>query len=124
MFAEAFGHVAPAPDAQQRRVLERLLQRALGSSLFHRTTHLSICRQAEAHVAACDYDEKRAISCHGPGGDLFFVLRTHRLLFFRAGRAAGPTPEATRVVRAAARVVDGARAFEPLIAPALQLYAT
>lgn len=122
MFADAFGPAAAEPGEQQRRVLARLLERALCGSRLHHRTHLSICRQAEAHVAACGYDERRAISCHGPGGDLFFVLRTHRLLFFWAGRAAVPTAEEARVARAAARVAgaDGARAFEPLLAPALQ----
>jgi len=122
MFADAFADGPTESDEAQRRVLDRLLERALRGSLFHRRTHLSICRQAEAHVAACDYDEKRAISSQGPGGDLFFVLRTHRLFFFRAGRAAVSTAEEARVARAAARVAgaDGARAFEPLLAPALQ----
>ena len=114
--------VPAAPTPQQRRCLARLLARALGSSRLHPDTHLRIMRQAEAHVAACDRSETRAVSCQGPGGDLFFALRTHRLLFFRAGRTAVPTAEEARVARAAARVAgaDGARAFEPLLAPALQ----
>ena len=124
MFADVFGPAAAEPNEQQRRVLALLLERALRGSLFDRMTHLRIFRQAEAHVAACDYDEQRAICCHGPGGDLFFVLRTHRMLFFRSGRrrAALPTAEEARVARAAARVAgaDGARVFEPLLAPTLQ----
>lgn len=66
---------------QQKQRLSLLLDRALGPSLFHRQTHLRIMRQASAHVAACDYDEMQAISCQGPGGDLFFVLQQHRMLF-------------------------------------------
>jgi len=90
MFADAdvferSGTQPPAP--RQQRCLRRLLDRALGSSRFARMAHLRIMQQADAHVRACDHREARAVTTQGPGGDLYFVLRAHRLLF--AWRAAG-----------------------------------
>jgi|AntRauMFilla1563_2_1112583.scaffolds.fasta_scaffold14415_2 hypothetical protein len=90
MFADAdvFERSATQPPApQQQRCLRRLLDRALGSSRFARMAHLRIMQQADAHVRACDHREARAVTTQGPGGDLYFVLRAHRLLF--AWRAAG-----------------------------------
>jgi len=67
--------------AQQQRCLQRLLDRALGTSRFSRMAHLRIMQQADAHVRNCDHCEARAVTTQGPGGDLYFVLKAHRLLF-------------------------------------------
>lgn len=81
-FAEMLGGALPgAETAHRHRRCALLLKRALGNSRFDHRVHLRIMRQAEAHVAACDYDEKRAVTCQGPGGDLLFVLRTYRDMF-------------------------------------------
>jgi len=82
MFSEARVFESSCPPApQQQRCLRRLLDHALGASRFARMAHLRIMQQADAHVRACNHREARAVSTQGPGGDLYFVLREHRLLF-------------------------------------------
>lgn len=77
MFTAFYAEVVESTE-EQKRCCDKLLELALGASRLHRRFHLQIMRQAEAHVAACDYNENKAITSQGPGGDLFFVLRTYR----------------------------------------------
>jgi hypothetical protein len=82
MFSEARVFESSCQSApQQQRCLRRLLDHALGTSRFARMAHLRIMQQADVHVRACNHREARAVSTQGPGGDLYFVLRAHRLLF-------------------------------------------
>ena len=70
-----------AKTRQQERTLTRLLLCVLRGSVIDRAMHLHIMRQAESHAHDCDYDNARAVRCDGPGGDLFFVMRTYWKLF-------------------------------------------